>query len=139
MARKASTGGTAQDMLLGKLMAELTRIHAAAFPQGVVCCSVRYETDVVVEELVLAHTGSRVEAWAVEMVVDTLVEVESFQIRAGVRSVQIVHTSVGTVQHTVCPLPPKSALLALRGRRTLPMGWERAGRRSPGQVGQRAT
>jgi hypothetical protein len=72
---------TDQDRLLEECIAQLTAIHARKIRGRSIRCTIVFRSDVTEEQLVLAHTGSRVEAWRVDMVVCEAVCTESFLLR----------------------------------------------------------
>jgi hypothetical protein len=58
---------TAQDIALAAIEAEWLQIHRSTFRGRSMRITVRYVGELVTEELVLAHTGRRVETWRVEV------------------------------------------------------------------------
>ena len=58
---------SAQDVALAAIEAEWLQIHRRTFRGRSMRITVRYVGELVTEELILAHTGRRVESWRVEV------------------------------------------------------------------------
>jgi len=71
---------TVQDSLLADVDAEWLRLHRRAIRGRSMRLTVRYESELVTEERLLAFTGRRVEVWRAEMI-ETIDIMESFLLR----------------------------------------------------------